>query len=106
MQTRNFVPDANLGLQPDRARQEDGGVTLVTPVESLANTEPSVSDTSWCLPRLRARTAHCEASRRVSVRLSACARVSYPKAAPIAVETVKRRTHERLRVQTRCRLAG
>ena len=45
---------------------------------------------------MRARTAHCEASRRVSVRLSACARVSYPKAAPIAIDMVKRRTHERV----------
>ena len=32
----------------------------------------------------------------MSVRLSVCARVSYPKAAPIAIEMVKRRTHERV----------
>ena len=31
---------------------------------------------------------------------------SCPKAAPIAIEMVNRRTHERVRMQTRCRLAG
>ena len=83
-----------------------GGVTLETPAASLPNTNRARSDTSWCLPRLRANTAHCEASRRVSVRLRTCARVSYPKAAPTAIEMVNRRTPERVRMQTRCRLAG
>ena len=32
--------------------------------------------------------------------------MGYPKAAPTAIEMVKRRTHERVRMQTRCRLAG
>ena len=45
------------------------------------------------------RTAHFEASRPVSVRLSVRVRVPCPKAAPIAIEMVKRRTHERLQVQ-------
>ena len=38
--------------------------------------------------------------RPIGVRLSVCVRVSYPKAAPIGIEMVKRRTHERLQVQT------
>ena len=37
--------------------------------------------------------------RPIGVRLSVCVRVSYPKAAPIGIEMVKRRTHERLQVQ-------
>ena len=44
--------------------------------------------------------------RPIGVRLSVCVRVSYPTAAPIGIEMVKRRTHERLQVQTGCRLAG
>ena len=38
--------------------------------------------------------------RPIGVRLSVCVRVSYPKAAPIGIEMVKCRTHERLQVQT------
>ena len=38
--------------------------------------------------------------RPIGVRLSVCVRVSYPKAAPIGIEIVKRRKHERLQVQT------
>ena len=38
--------------------------------------------------------------RPIGVRLSVCVRVSYPKAAPIGIEMVKRRTYERLQVQT------
>ena len=38
--------------------------------------------------------------RPIGVRLSVCVRVSYPKAAPVGIEMVKRRTHERLQVQT------
>ncbi len=37
--------------------------------------------------------------RPIGVRLSVCVRVSYPKAAPIGIEMVKRHTHERMQVQ-------
>jgi hypothetical protein len=47
-----------------------------------------------------------EASRPVSVRLSVRVRVPCPKAAPIGTKIVKRRTPERVPMQTRCRLAG
>ena len=66
----------------------------------FACTQESVSDAFgiW-------RTAHFEASRPVRVRLSVPVRVTCPKAAPIAIEMVKRRTHECVPMQTRCRLA-
>ena len=47
---------------------------------------------------------HFEASRPVSVRLSVRVRVPSPKLAPIAIDMVKRRTHERVPMQTRCRM--
>ena len=95
------------GLSTETSVEHRGFVPKFRSITAISSrnfgaARPKLRSTAQLLRRGgRRESAHAAGMgpRPIGVRLSVCVRVSYPKAAPIGIEMVKRRTHERLQVQ-------